>query len=398
MILQKKYNYVDLITLFSVILLMGMSVLAVYSASVSWAMDRKLATEQLLNLHILKVLIALAMMFVAMNVDYHFYKEYTKIILIASIVLLTLTFAFGFFAKGASRWLRFGGFGLQPSELAKYALIFHLSTMIVKKDRLIHDFEKGFLPMLVWILFIAGLVMVQPNFSTGAMIIMISFVLIYIGGVRLKHFLLTLAALSPILIGYMLSAQYRIVRAVSFFDNIPALFTINGSFLQQPEHHQLWQSIIGFGSGGLFGVGIGNSKQRDLFLPESFGDFIFSIVGEEYGLLGTSVFLLLFFLILVRGFKIARYAQDDYGRILAIGITLSIAIYAFVNAGVTLGLLPTTGLPMPFVSYGGTAVIISGYAVGVLLNISRQTDLNPRPAKVPIIGTVSAEGKKVSFE
>jgi cell division protein FtsW len=136
----------------------------------------------------------------------------------------------------------------------------------------------------------------------------------------------------------------------------------------------------------------------DLFLPESFGDFIFSIVGEEYGLLGTSVFLLLFVLIFVRGFKIARYAQDDYGRILAIGITLSIAIYAFVNAGVTLGLLPTTGLPMPFVSYGGTAVIISGYAVGVLLNISRQTDLNPRPAKVPIIGTVSAEGKKVAFE
>jgi cell division protein FtsW len=398
MIMQKKYNYVDLITLFSVILLMGMSVLAVYSASVGWAMDKKLATEQLLNLHILKVLIALAMMFVAMNVDYHLYQKYTKIILIVAIVLLTLTFVFGFFAKGASRWLRFGGFGLQPSEFAKYALIFHLSTMIVKKDQLIRDFEKGFLPMLVWILFIAGLVMVQPNFSTGAMIIMISFVLIYIGGVRLKHFLLTLAALSPILIGFMLSAKYRIARAVSFFDNLPALFSINGSFLQQPEHHQLWQSIIGFGSGGLFGVGIGNSKQRDLFLPESFGDFIFSIVGEEYGLLGTSVFLLLFVLIFVRGFKIARYAQDDYGRILAIGITLSIAIYAFVNAGVTLGLLPTTGLPMPFVSYGGTAVIISGYAVGVLLNISRQTDLNPRPAKVPIIGTVSAEGKKVAFE
>jgi cell division protein FtsW len=397
MILRKKYNYVDLITLFSVVLLMGMSVLVVYSASVSWAIEKKLASEQLLNLHILKVAAAFMAMFVAMNIDYQKYKDYTKVILLISIGLLVLTMLVGFFAKGASRWLRFGGFGLQPAEVAKYALIFHLSSMIVKKEKLIQNLEHGYIPMVVWILAVAGLVMLQPNFSTGAMIILISLLLIFVAGVRLKHLLLTAAAMLPIVIGYMLKAQYRISRVVAFIDNIPALINIKGSVIA-PQNHQLWQSIIGFGSGGLFGVGIGNSKQRDLYLPESFGDFIFSIVGEEYGLLGTSVFLFLFFLILLRGFKIARYSQDQYGRILAIGITLSIAVYAFVNAGVTLGLLPTTGLPMPFVSYGGTAIIISGYAVGVLLNISRQTDLNPKPTRVPVVGTVSAEGKKVAFE
>jgi cell division protein FtsW len=376
---------------------MGMSVLVVYSASVSWALERRLASEQLLNLHILKVAIAFMVMFVAMNVDYHKYRNITKIILLLTIGLLVLTVLVGFFAKGASRWLRYGGYSLQTSELAKYALTFHLSSMIVKKEQLVRDLERGYLPMLAWILVVVGFVMIQPNFSTGAMIILISFVLIYIGGVRLKHILLTATAMIPIIVGYMLSAQYRLARAIAFFNNIPALLSINGSVIQ-PQNHQLWQSIIGFGNGGLLGVGIGNSKQRDLFLPESFGDFIFSIVGEEYGLLGTTVFMLLFLMILIRGFKIARYAEDEYGRILAIGITLSIAIYALVNAGVTLGILPTTGLPMPFVSYGGTAVIISGYAIGVLLNISRQTDLNPRPAKIPIIGIVSAEAKKVSFE
>ena len=399
MIMHKKYNYVDLITLFSVILLMGMGVLVVYSASVSWALDDQLASEKWLNLHILKVAIALLVMFLAMNIDYHKYENYTKPILIISIGLLVLTIFIGFFAKGASRWLRYGGVGFQPSELAKYALIFHFSTMIVKKEEVLRDLKKGYLPMLIWLLIVAGLIMKQPNFSTALMIVVISFTLMYIAGVRIKHLFWT--AISILLPVYMLmTTGYRSGRSGTYINYFNSLLTIDTSILQNATDklHQLWQSILGFGSGGLFGVGIGNSKQRDLFLPESFGDFIFSIVGEEYGLLGTSVFMFLFLMILIRGLKIARYAQDDYGRILAIGITLSIVIYAFVNAGVTLGLLPTTGLPMPFVSYGGTAVIISGYAVGVLLNISRQTDLNPRPAKVPIIGTVSAEGKKVSFE
>lgn len=148
-------------------------------------------------------------------------------------------------------------------------------------------------------------------------------------------------------------------------------------------NYQLLQGIIGFGSGGLFGLGPGESKQRDLFLPESYGDFVFSIVGEEYGFLGTIFFMALFLLIMFRGFKIAKYARDEYGQLLAVGITSTITLYALVNAGVTLGLLPTTGLPMPFVSYGGSSLVFSSFAVGVLLNISAQTDLHPRMTRLP---------------
>jgi cell division protein FtsW len=148
-------------------------------------------------------------------------------------------------------------------------------------------------------------------------------------------------------------------------------------------NYQLTQGIIGFGSGGILGVGPGESRQRDLFLPESYGDFVFSIVGEEYGLIGTIFFLALFLTIMLRGIRVARHAQDDFGYMLASGITLTITLYALVNAGVTLGILPTTGLPMPFVSYGGSSMVFSAAAVGVLLNVSSQTDLHPRLACVP---------------
>ncbi|MBI3580305.1 MAG: FtsW/RodA/SpoVE family cell cycle protein, partial [Ignavibacteriales bacterium] len=151
------------------------------------------------------------------------------------------------------------------------------------------------------------------------------------------------------------------------------------------KNYQLWQGIIGFGNGGLFGVGPGASKQRDFFLPESYGDFVFSIVGEEYGFIGTMFFLALFLLIMLRGFKIAKSARDEFGRLLAIGITSVITLYALVNAGVTLGVLPTTGLPMPFVSYGGSSLLFTSFAVGVLLNISAQTDMHPRAPKVEAV-------------
>jgi cell division protein FtsW len=160
----------------------------------------------------------------------------------------------------------------------------------------------------------------------------------------------------------------------------------------------LWQGIIGFGNGGVFGLGPGQSRQREFFLPESYGDFVFSIVGEEYGLIGTIFILLLFLTILLRGMKIAKNARDDFGRYLAVGITSSITLYALINAGVTLGILPTTGLPMPFVSYGGSAMLFSSVAIGVLLNISSQTDMYPRVPKgaaaggtiepVPAVGKV----------
>jgi cell division protein FtsW len=367
--MKTQRNHIDLLTLIAVLLLMVLSLGVVYSASSSWAMEKWGENSRLLGSHAIKVLISFIAIFFFMQVDYHLYQKITKPILIGAIGLLLVTLVLGGEVKGASRWLRLGGFGLQPSEFAKYALLFHFSTLVaVKRDR-IREFKVGYLPMMIWMGAVTGLVLIQPNFSTGVMIFAMSLGMLFLGRAKLSHIGLTLTALVPLLLVYMVSAEYRMKRIVGFF---------SGGSDGTGMHYQLRQGIIGFGNGGLLGVGPGESRQRDFFLPESYGDFVFSIVGEEYGLIGTLFIMLLFLVIMLRGMRIAKHTQDDFGRMLAAGITLSITIYALVNAGVTLGILPTTGLPMPFVSYGGSSMVFSSIAIGVLLNISSQTDLHPR--------------------
>jgi cell division protein FtsW len=371
--MKTRRNHIDLSILIAVLVLMVLSLGVVYSASSSWAMHHWGENSRLLGSHAIKVLIGFIMIFFFMQVDYHLYRNMTKPALLGALGLLLVTLALGGEVKGAARWLRFGGFGLQPSEFAKYALIFHLSTLLAAKQDRIRDFRIGYLPMMIWIGAVTVLVLLQPNFSTGAIIFVLSLTMLFLGRAKLSHLGLALVSLLPLLVGYMLIAEYRMKRLMAF---------LSGSTEGHAMSYQLRQGIIGFGNGGLLGVGPGESRQRDFFLPESYGDFVFSIVGEEYGLIGTVFIMLLFLTILVRGMRIAKYARDDYGRMLASGITLSIIIYALVNAGVTLGILPTTGLPMPFVSYGGSSMVFSSIAIGVLLNISSQTDLHPRLAGI----------------
>ena len=370
---QSQRNHIDIWTLLVVLTLMVSSIAVVYSASATWALEKFGASNRLLNLHALKVLLGLVALFVGMKIDYKKYKRFTKPAVIGSIVFLLVTLVLGGEVKGATRWLRFGGLSLKPSEFAKFALLFHLSTLIAAKGDAIRDLKKGFLPMMIWIGSVAGLVLIQPNFSTGSMIILMSLVMLFISQARFTHIFGTIAAAIPLLIAVALARPHVMQRVQSFIDGS------GGGKL----NYQLLQGIIGFGNGGILGVGPGMSKQRDFFLPESYGDFVFSIVGEEYGLIGTLFFMTLFLVIMLRGFKIAKFARDEFGRLLAIGITSVITLYALVNAGVTLGILPTTGLPMPFVSYGGSSLLFTSFAVGVLLNISSQTDMHPRAAKVP---------------
>jgi cell division protein FtsW len=373
--MQAQRNHIDRVILIVVLFLMVASTVVVYSASSTWSLQKYGASGGLVDKHIIKVLVGLATMFIAMSIDYKYYKKLTKFALIACLVLLFFTLAVGGEIKGAARWLSFGGFNLQPSEAAKFALVFHLSALLAVKGTKIYDFKTGFLPLMLWVGGVVMLVMLQPNFSTGAMIFLIGMMMVFTGGARLKHIFLSMSALIPAVLVYMVSAEYRMRRILSFLGHDGSAVTPNKA------SYQLWQGIIGFGNGGLFGVGMGASKQRDLFLPESYGDFVFSIVGEEYGLIGTIIFMALFLTILLRGFKIAKNAPDDFGKYLAIGITSTIVVYALGNALVTLGVFPTTGLPMPFVSYGGSAIVFSSFAVGVLLNISAHTDLHPRQAK-----------------
>lgn len=368
--MKMQRNHIDLTTFVAVLILMVMSLGVVYSASSAYAFQRFGESEKLFGSHALKVLLGFAAIFVFMQIDYRIYRKITKPALIGAVVLLLFTIAMGGEVKGASRWLRLGGFGFQPSEFAKYALIFHLSTLIAEKQDRVKDFKTGLFPMLFWIGGITILVLVQPNFSTGAMIFVISMVLLYLGRAKVSHIALSAGSLVPLLVVYMLSAEYRMRRILSYV----------GGSIDTPTagNHQLRQGIIGFGNGGIFGLGPGGSRQRELFLPESYGDFVFPIIGEEYGLIGTLFIVSLFLAIMLRGMKIAKHAPDDFGRMLAMGITTAITLYALINAGVTLGVLPTTGLPMPFISYGGSSMLFSSMAIGVLLNISMQTDLHPR--------------------
>jgi cell division protein FtsW len=259
----------------------------------------------------------------------------------------------------------------QPSEFAKFALIFHLAVLLAKKQEYLKECKRGYIPLVAWIGGVVVLVFLQPNFSTGALIFGISMIMLIVGGVNWKHIVATIAAGIPLIAFYALSADYRLKRVLAFLGI--------GEYLDDPDmNYQVNQAIIGFGNGGLFGVGPGLSKQRDLFLPESYGDFAYAIVGEEYGFIGAVAVLSVFCLIMIRGMKITKHAPDNFGRYLAVGITSAITLYAIINAGVNCGLFPTTGLPMPLVSYGGTSILFTTYAIGVLLNISTYANVRPR--------------------
>lgn len=386
--MNDQKNHIDASLLFSVLTLMALSVGVVYSASATWAQHKFGESDYMLNSHAFKIILGVIALFIGTKIQYRVYQKITKSTLLLALALLVVTLLTGGEVKGASRWLRVGSIGFQPSEFAKFALVFHLCTLITVKGETIRDLKHGFLPMMVWIVSVSGFVLLQPNFSTASMVILLSFAMLFISRTRFVHLLSTgVMALAGLAIVAL--TKPHVVERLSSFTG----FVGNGAG-GQPSY-QLWQGIIGFGNGGIFGVGPGESRQRDFFLPESYGDFVFSIIGEEYGFIGTLLFLMIFFVIMVRGLTIAKFARDDFGYYLAVGITSTISLYALVNAAVTLGVLPTTGLPMPFVSYGGSSIVFSAFAVGVLLNISAYTDLHPRAVRIPVVGAVDATDRNM---
>ena len=364
-------NHIDIWLMVAVLGLMVISLGVVYSASAEWAYARYENQNHYIDLHAIKILLSIGALFAGLSIPYRVYKKLAKPALIIAIAFLAVTLILGGETKGAVRWLHYGGLGFQPSEFAKFTLLFYLCALLTVKGETIRDLKKGFIPAMVWVGIVTLLVMLQPNFSTAAMIIILSIMILFVGGVRFSHLTATMGCLIPVLAGYILIAPYRLQRMKLFMQS-----RTNGR-----ANYQLWQGMIGFGNGGIFGVGPGESRQRDLFLPESYNDFVYSIIGEEYGFIGAVFILAVFLFIMIRGYKIAKNAKDDFGRYLAIAITGTITLYAVVNACVALGIFPTTGLPMPFISYGGSALLMTAFGAGVLLNISAYTDMHPRIVK-----------------
>lgn len=353
---------IDWFILLPIAALLLFSVAFVYSASASFADVKFGSSEGLVWNHALRVIIGLLLMLFFAKVDYHVFERSSTTLMWVAYGFLVMVLIMGTEIKGASRWVRIGPLNFQPSELAKWAVVLHTAVLLSVNSSLLRTWKGGIWMVLRWSLPVSILIALQPNLSTATVIFLIVMVMMFLGDVRPAHLGIVVASGMSIAGLYAVTAEYRLRRLMSFF----------GGQGDEAVGYQLDQALIAFGNGGISGVGPGQSRQRDFFLPESYGDFIFSIVGEEYGFIGALFLMSAFILIMLRGYTVAKKAPDAFGRILAGGITTTLSVYAFVNAGVTCGILPTTGLPMPFISYGGSSVFFSAIAVGILLNISSQ--------------------------
>ncbi|MDX1419189.1 MAG: FtsW/RodA/SpoVE family cell cycle protein [Rubricoccaceae bacterium] len=358
----------------AVLLLAAVGVVAVYSAT-AFLVETKGSgdTEEFLFHHLIRVGLALGVAVAFSFWDYRRLARFSKLFLLAALALLATVQVAGIASGGAARWLEIGALTFQPSDVAKVALLLHVAVLLARKQPYIQDLHRAFVPLAVWIggtLLLIGI----EDLSTAAVLLMAVAVMLFVGRVRVLHLLGT-AIVFGLLGGlFLASSPQRAARleaylGVSLFGNTDQAEV----FDEQAEGYQARQARIAFALGGLTGVGPGKSVQRD-FLPAPYNDFIFAIVAEEYGLLGASALLLVFVYLLLRGYlRIARGAPDPLGLFLATGLTSAIVLYGFVNAAVASGLFPVTGLPMPFVSYGGTSLVATGAMVGILLNISRHS-------------------------
>lgn len=350
--------------MFIVLSLMLLGAVLVFTASSTYSELKFDNIYFLFKAHIGKIIAALGAGIIFSIIPYEKYKEYSKPMLFVVIAILILTVLLAPKFKGAARWIDLGIVRFQPSEIAKLVLFMHLAGMIERKGKLLRDFKHGFQYTLVWIFLVAGLVLIQPNLSTSMIIVFTSFTLLYIGGSRLRHIFATLGAVSIVGGTAMMLFSHSRQRVMGFIESINS---------NAEPNIQVLQAKIGLGSGGLFGVGIGRSRQSDLFLPEAYGDFIFSVLGEQFGLLGTVLVLSLFFALFIIGIIISKRAKDEYGQLLGFAISFNIIMSAFINAAVVTGLLPTTGITLPFISFGGTSIILFCASVGILMNIAHQT-------------------------
>lgn len=359
----------DRVLLVSVIILMIFGSLAVYSSIAFFAESNQTSAGSLVIGHLVKLSIAFLGMLIASKINYHTLAKFSRLGMIVSWLLLIGVLFFGAEVFGARRSLSIGGFSFQPSSLATVALLIHISVLVDEKQDYIKDFKRTFLPIMFWVVITCGLIGVE-DFSSAAVLMGLSMLVMFVGRIS------TLQLGSLLIIG-VLGASVLIWQSPerqSRIDHyIDQVVQIKSDEFNVEEGYQAQQAHIAIAQGEIFGVGIGKSTQRD-FLPAPYNDFIFAIIAEEYGFVGSVLLLLLFTVILFRGIaKIAKNAPDTLGMLMAVGCTLTIVLYGFVNAGVASGLLPVTGLPMPFVSYGGTSTLFSGLMIGILLNISKHS-------------------------
>ncbi|SEN63233.1 cell division protein FtsW [Amphibacillus marinus] len=361
---MKKEQKADWLLTCCIVILVVIGVLMVYSASSIWASYRFNDHFYFAKRQLLFATVGLAAMQGVSRIPYHSWRRYAKPILLSCFILLAMVLipGVGLVRGGARSWIGIGAFSIQPAEFIKLALLIFLADVISDRQKLITHFFKGFAPLLLLVMFCFGLIMLQPDLGTGVVLVAACLTLLFAAGAQIKHFVfLAFIGISGFA-GLIISAPYRIDRITAFIN--PWEDPLGNGF-------QIIQSLYAIGPGGLFGNGFGQSLQKYFYLPEPHNDFIFAIIAEELGFIGATGVLIIFSLLLWRGVRIALGAPDKFGALLAIGIVAMISLQVAINISVVIGLIPVTGITLPFLSYGGSSLTLTLASMGIVLNISR---------------------------
>jgi cell division protein FtsW len=350
----------------------------VYSSSAVLAAERYNSQTFFLERQAIRLGIGLALMLALSRVDYHVYQRIAPWFLGLCMLLLAGLLLMRGGVRGSNRWIQFASVTIQPTELARCACVFYLAKLLDRKGERITSFRDGVLPAAVILGALAALILRQPNLGSTIALLLTGIAMLHLAGARHRHLGalavggVALAALMILTNGYMLA------RVTGWLGHLGT-----GGADTQGKGWQLHQSIVALGSGGLFGTGPGKGIQKFFFLPDPHTDFIYAVVGEELGLVGTTAVLAAYLVLVLRGLKIAGRTPDRFGFLLAAGLTVNLAVYVGLNIGVTTGLIPTTGLPLPFISYGGSALVANLGVVGVLLNVASQMETGIRTSPAP---------------
>jgi cell division protein FtsW len=350
---------------FAVFTLVAIGIVMVLSTSYLYAQERFGDGFYFFRKQMIAVGLGMVGLLISAVIPFTAYRRVAAVLLAVTLfgLLLVLVPGVGVARGGARRWLLLGGFSFQPAEFAKVALILYMADSLARKGTKVETFKLGVVPYLIVGGFFLGLILLEPDLGTSFVLGLILVLMLFIAGVKLTHLLALGAAALPLLGFVVLGAQYRVQRLMTFFD--PWKDPEKGGF-------QIIQSFIAFGSGQLWGRGLGESRQKLFYLPEAHTDFIFSVIGEELGLLGALTVLGLFGVIIVRGLRLAAQIEEPFGQYLAFGLTALVGLQALIHMAVVMGLMPTKGLVLPFISYGGSAMVVNLIAAGVLLNLSRR--------------------------
>lgn len=360
----KNTQHADYVLLSVILILLTIGIVMVYSSSYIWAEYKYGDSLFFMKRQLLFGIVGVIAMLIIMLIPYNIWNSYAKVILITCFIMLlcVLVPGIGIVRGGARSWIGIGAFSLQPSEFMKLGLIVFLSAYLSSIQKYITSFKKGFYPSVMLVFTAFGLIMLQPDLGTGVVLVSTCMLMIFIAGARISHFVgLGVIGIAGFVF-LIASAPYRIKRITAFLN--PWEDPLGDGF-------QIIQSLYAIGPGGLMGVGLGESIQKYFYLPEPQTDFIFAILGEELGFIGGTAVIGLFITLFWRGIKIALEAPDSFGRLLALGIVFMLTIQVMINVSVVIGLIPVTGITLPFLSYGGSSLTLTLCSVGVLLNISR---------------------------